>query len=94
MQKQPYQYIFLLFVNRRENTAVFKPMPGEGFISISYVFVYVKEHTLKILIQRQEDEHAVEEMWVCFFAVTNFPSDLGQFTQPFYMYFFFFCKMW
>lgn len=68
MQKQPYQYIFLLFVNRRETTAVFKPVPGEGFISISYVFVYVKEHTLKILIQSWKDKRMSLQLRRCGFA--------------------------
>lgn len=51
MQKQPSRYLLLPFGNRRETTAVFKPVLGEGFISISYIFVYVKEDTYEILIQ-------------------------------------------
>jgi len=55
MQKQPL-HCLLVFGNRRETTAVFKPVPGEGFISPSYIFVCVKGHTQKVLIQSWQDK--------------------------------------
>lgn len=53
--------------------------------------MFMLKKTLRMFslkLERQEGEAAIKETWVCLFAVVNFPSDLGQFTQPFCVYFF------